>query len=52
MYKDADRYAFPNKWMAQDFEKLQDLCEACKKVRIEKATENCTASEPRKEEDK
>ena len=54
MYKDTDKYAFPNKWIAQDFEKLQDLCEACNKARREKVTENCPAfeSERKKTNDK
>lgn len=31
MYKDTDRYAFPDKWMEQDFEKLQILVEKAQK---------------------
>lgn len=36
MYKDTDRYAFPNKWVEQDFEKLQILVEKAQKERNKK----------------
>ncbi len=52
MYKDTDRYAFPNKWIEQDFEKLQALCEECKKIKRERTAENCPVFEPRKDTSK
>jgi hypothetical protein len=41
MYKDTDRYTFPNKWVEQDFEKLQILVEKAQKEKEKKdVTEN------------
>lgn len=47
MYKDTDRYAFTNKWMEQDFEKLQILVEKTQKEinKKEKTDDKCKRSE-------
>lgn len=43
-----DKYAIPNKWIADDFERLADLCEQCKKARREKQQEDCPQFELKK----
>ena len=45
----TDKYVFPNKWTEEDFEKLQALCEECKKEKAKKKTvEPCPQFEPKK----
>ena len=49
MYKASiDKYAFPNKWIEEDFEKLAALWERCEKKRTKKAAEPCPQFEPKK----
>lgn len=37
MYKPSEDYAFPNKWMAEDFDKFQTVWEKCEKKRQEES---------------
>ncbi len=43
-----DKYAIPNKWIADDFEKLANLCEQCREEKRKRAEEACPQFEPKK----
>ena len=43
-----DKYAIPNKWIADNFERFADMCEQCKKARREKQPEDCQQFEAKK----
>ena len=48
MYKPTEDYIFPNKWVADDFEKIANICELCKEENRKKAEEACPDFEPKK----
>lgn len=44
-----DKYAVPNKWIEESFEKLADLCELCKKEEQKVIViDTCPQFEPKK----
>lgn len=43
-----DKYTIPDKWMMEEFEHLEELCERCQKEKEKQLLDPCPNFEPKK----